>query len=72
MKGRRMPFFVRNFGKMMDAEFGLTALLALGNGEIAVQRFELSPNGHVYGMHKIFHPVNCYIYTELNVSIFLS
>ena len=48
MKGRRMPFFVRNFGKMMDAEFGLTALLAFGDGGIVVQRFELSPNGLEY------------------------
>ena len=31
-----------------EAEFGLTALLALGDGGIAVQRFELSPNGLEY------------------------
>ena len=33
---------------MMDANFGLTALLVLGNGGIAVKRFELSPNGLEY------------------------
>ena len=34
---------------MMDAKFGLTALLALAMvGGIAVQRFELSPNGIGY------------------------
>ena len=31
-----------------EAKFGLTALLALGDGGIAVQRFELSPNGLEY------------------------
>ena len=31
-----------------EAKFGLTALLALGDGGIAVQRFELSPNGIGY------------------------
>ena len=48
MKGRKMPFSFGNFGEMMDAEFGLTALLALGDGGVAVQRFELSPNGLEY------------------------
>ena len=33
---------------MTDAVLGLTALLALGDGGIAVQRFELSPNGIDY------------------------
>ena len=67
-----MPFFVRNFGKMMDAEFGLTALLALGDGGIAVQRFELSPNGLEYTEEQgkrrenpyisAFKPIKIYMY----------